>query len=213
LSNAIDILTLAEAKGVLRFNSVDTEEDDVVARYVTAVTRLLDQRVGPTVARSVTSELHSGGRCYIRLRQRPVRSITTLVEYTATTPSTLTAASVTSQPNFGYLADPYAPDATLFSGKVWRRSGNSNTTFAWGQLNVAATYSAGRFASTTSVDERFKHAASLVLENLWRDREQSVGQVGEFDVPILSFPTFALPKAVADLLSDEIYWQRPLRAG
>lgn len=213
MSNAVDILTLDEGKSILQIATLDTEEDDILARYITAVSRLLDQRVGPTVSRSCTAETYNGGKLYIRLRQRPVLSITSLVEYSATTPFTLTAATVTSQPNYGYLADAYPPDPTLKSGKIWRRSGNANIGFAPGQLNVLATYSAGRYSSTTQVDARFKHAAGICLENLWRDREQTVTQFGEFDVPAASFPTFALPRAVTDLLADEIYWQRPLRGG
>jgi hypothetical protein len=213
MANAIDILTLDEGKSAVGVNILDTEEDLILARYITAVSRLLDQRVGATVARSCTAETYNGGGYYIRLRQRPVLSITSLVEYSATTPFTLTAASVTSQPSLGYLAEAYPPDPTLKSGKVWRRSGNAIVSFAPGQLNVLATYSAGRYASTTQVDDRFKHAASICLENLWRDREQSVTQFGEFDVPAASFPTFALPRGASDLLADEVYWQRPLRAG
>jgi hypothetical protein len=213
VADTLDVLTLTEGKDALRIDETDTDEETELAGYITAVSRLLDQRIGPVVRRSVTAETHHGGRSYIRLLQRPVASVTTLLEYSATTQFTLTLSTVTSQPSLGYALDSYPPDPALFSGRVWRRSGNSDYYFANGRGNVVATYSAGRYSSTTSVDARFKRAACVCLENLWRDRQHTVSQFGEFDVPTAAFPTFSLPRAVTDLLSDEIYWQRPLRAG
>jgi hypothetical protein len=59
-------------------------------------------------------------------------------------------------------------------------------------------------ASTSQVDERFKRAAAITLQNLWRDREPGLEPMGEFDVPRSSFPTFAVPNAAEQLLSEEI---------
>ncbi len=69
---------------------------------------------------------------------------------------------------------------------------------------MKVNYLAGRAASTTTVDPRHKEAAALMLRNLWRSYEISTGNRDQYDVPIQSFPTFAVPKAVRDLLSEEV---------
>lgn len=213
MADTLDILTIEEARAAVGLSVTDVSQDTPLARYNTAAARLLDQRVGPTVARTAT-ESYNGGRCYIRLRQRPAKAITSITEYAGgPTGVVLSAITAGSQAANGYYPEPYRPDPTLFSGKVVRRSGVADYVFPYGRANVVVVYSAGRYSATTACDARFKHAASICLENLWRDREQTAGSFGEFDVPRVSFPTFALPKAVADLLTDELYYQRPMRAG
>lgn len=212
MSDPLDLLTLAEAKQAISVAATDVSRDTQIAMYITAVSRLLDQRAGPTVARTIT-ESHNGGGSFIRLRLKPVRSITSITEYISTTPTVLSATTAGTQPANGYLAEPYRPDPTLYSGKVRRVTAGHDLAFACGRLNIVAVYSAGRVQSTTSVDARFKEAAGICLENLWRERQQSARRFDEYEVPVQSFPTFALAKGAADLLADEIYYQRPMRAG
>jgi hypothetical protein len=211
MADARDILTLDEAKRVLRIGQGDNTENDLVAAYVTAASRLLDSWAGYTVARTVTGELHDGtnnsGRGHrnkIILRCRPVLSVASVVEYRGGTPVTLTAESTTQQPGDAYLADRYDPDPTLMNGHLRRRASGEDAWFEHGRQNIAVTYTAGRVASTTQADARFKRAAAITLENLWRDREPSVETMGEYDVPRQSFPGFAVPNAVKQLLSQEI---------
>ncbi len=211
MADALDILTLNEGKQAVSIALTDDTRDAQLAIYITTVSRLLDQRAGPTVIRTVT-ESRNGGRCWIRLRQKPISAITSLTEYVATTPTVLTAQTAGTQPAQGYVAEDYPPQPTLLSGKIWRTTAGAEIPFAAGRKNIVAVYQAGR-STSTSVDPRIKEAAGICLENLWRERQQSARRFDEYDVPILSFPTFALPRAAADLLSDEIYYQRPLRAG
>lgn len=194
-----DLLELNVAKKMLRISTVDSSEDDILAGYITAVSRALDRWVGPTVAYTVTDEPHDGtnssGRGYrsvIILRHRPVLAITSV--------STMGATLATSE----WVADRYDPDPLLYSGMVRRRAGDSDAWWDYGRNNIAVTYTAGRVASTTLVDERFQRAAAICLENMWRDREPGLETQGEFDVPRQSFPTFALPRAAMQLLSEEI---------
>jgi len=209
MSDPSDILTLAEAKKALRIDTEDTDDDVLLAQYITAVSGLLDQRIGPTVARAVSGEAHDGGCTSIMLRFRPVISVSSLVEYTGTSPATLTQMSVTSQPGGSYRLDPYEPQAGLYSGKVHRMSSGMPLWFALGYANVVCSYTAGRVASTSTVEPRIKRAAAICLENLWRDREHSVQDYGEYDVPVQSFPTFAMPRAAADLLAEETGQNEP----
>jgi len=211
MADARDLLTLDEGKRTLRIALSDSTEDDLLAAYITALSRGLDRIAGQTVASTYTAELHDGtnssGRGHrhkIILRHRPVITVTTVIEHRAGDPLTLTAETTTQQPTDSYLADRYDPDPTLFNGHIRRRASGDDAYFDYGRQNIAVTYTAGRVASTTQVDARFKHAARLTLENLWRDREPGLEAQGEFDVPRQSFPTFAIPNAVRHLLSEEI---------
>lgn len=211
MADSRDILTLPEAKRILRIHEDDTLEDDVLAVYITAASRLLDQHAGHTVAYTSTSERHDGtnnsGRGYrskITLHHRPVLTVTTVVEHRNGNPLTLAAETSTSQPSDSYLVDRYDPDPILFNGVVRRRGSGEDARWEYGRQNIAVTYTAGRVQTTTQVDARFKRACGIVLENLWRDREPGLEAQGEFDVPHQSFPTFALPRAAAQLLSEEM---------
>ena len=199
MSDPRDIIDLAYAKKVIRISDVDASENDLLASYITAASRLLDQHVGHTVAYTVTNELHGGvnssGRGYrsvLVLRHRPVLTI-----------SSVSTAGATLSTD-GWMADRYDPDPTLMSGVIRRRAGGDDALWDYGRQNIAVTYTAGRVASATQVDARFQRACAIVLENLWRDREPSLEPMGEFDVPRQSFPTFALPTAVKQLLSEEM---------
>ena len=209
MADLLDVLTLAEAKETLRIETVDTTDDVLLARYVTTVSRNLDKAIGPVVARAVTGETHDGCRGAIILRHRPIMAVGSLVEYTGTAPTTLTQMTVTSHPADGYRLEPYDPTPGLYSGIVVRTFTGRTGRFPYGSGNVVCTYTAGRAASTTSVDARYKHAAAICLENLWRDRQQTTGQFDEYNVPIANFPTFALPRAAAELLSDELGQDEP----
>lgn len=208
MADTLDVLTFDEAKEAVGKGAGDSTEATVLARYVTAVSRLLDDRIGPTVRRTITGEEHHriAGMSTVVLRHRPVTAVTSITEYQDTTGTALTVMSLTSQPNEGYRLVPYDPTPGLYSGIVERTSGDRCTYF---RGPVSVTYTAGRVQSTTQVDARIKHAAVICLENLWRDRQQSAGQFGEFDVPVVSFPTFAMPKAAADLLIEEIGQNEP----
>lgn len=211
MADPVDLLTLAEAKRIGRIASTDSSEDDLLAAYITAASELLDEWAGPTVARTVTSELHDGtnssGRGWrhkILLEHRPVIAVTTVIEHRSGDPLTLLVETTTQQPTDAYLADRYSPDPTLFNGHLRRRSSGEDAWWEYGRQNIAVTYMAGRVASTSDVSARFKRACAITLQNLWRDREPSLEAQGEFEVPRASFPTFAIPNAVRHLLSKEI---------
>lgn len=206
VSDPYDLLTLDEGKQAVDVAEIDDQYADILPGYITAVSRLLDDRVGACVVRAVTSEQHDVcGRSSLVLRHRPVSAVTSITEYVSGTGTALTAMSVTSGPTDGYHLAPF--DGTgNYSGIVHRTSGWRGYTF---RGTVTVSYTAGRFQSTTSVDAQFKRAAGICLANLWRDRQQSAGVMGEYDVPMASFPTFAMPRAAADLLAKEIGQHEP----
>lgn len=203
MADTLDVLTLAEGKVAVGIDSADTSQDTPLAAKITAVSRRLDQLVGPIVRRTVTGEVHEGGRCEIKVRRYPVYSFTTVTEYSATTATVLTAEDYDTQPADAYWAEPWHTSTAVYSGCVHRRSGGWSHVFPWGPEAVRVTYVAGRYADTASVDPMFKDAAAIMLKNSWRPLEAATQLVGEFDVPAQNFPRFGVPNYVRDLLAEE----------
>lgn len=193
----LDLVTLEEAQGALNIDTSDTTHDTALTAYITAVSLRLDELCGPIVVRTITGETHDGGNHQIWLDYIPISSVTTVTEYANTTATTLTAETNATKPSSAYMVD-------LQTGKLVRRSSNGNTTFAKGMQNIAVTYVAGRATQTSTVSEKFKLAANLMLAAIWR-REQGAGTTtfGEFASPVMG-ATFAIPNAVMELLADEI---------
>lgn len=204
MADVVDVLTLAEGKATLKLSGT-AQYDSQLPAWITAVSRMLDHKVGPIVRRTVTEELHDGGDGYLRTRLWPIAAITTITEYASTTGTVLTAETNLAKPDAGYLAERYDRDPTLFSGLIRRRAGGSRSRFAGGSSNIVVTYSAGRFVDTATVDERFKSAARLTLQNLWNSQRPNLAEVGEFEIPQSNWPRFAVPNAVKEMLADE--WQ------
>lgn len=205
-ADTLDVLTQQEARDAVLGMSTPTVNDDVLSGWVTAVSRRLDIMCGPVVQRTVTSEKHSGGFPSIQLRRSPVTSISTVTEYILTTGTTLTAETVGTTPGTGYVAEPHPTNESLLSGRILRRNTGNTISFWPGINNIVVTYTAGRYADTASVDDRFKSAARLILRNIWRSVTPGVGKVGDYDVPFVNFPTYLIPDAVKrELLPDEVF--------
>lgn len=203
MAEETDVLTLDEAKAALQIEPMDIADEDVLAGYVSATSQLLDEEAGAIVKRTVTAERLDGCGPRIVLRQRPVASITTITEYAGTTPTVLVTEALGASVN-GYLADPHEFEHGLLSGVVARRRYGRACRWASGSQNVAVTYVAGRFEDTASVPARFKRAACITLENLWRDRQPGVEALDEYSAPRQAFPGFALPNAARQLLAREV---------
>lgn len=192
-----DLLTDDEARLVLGRGIADANKSALLDIAISAVTQVLEDRVGPVVYGTVTGELHSGGGDVLYLKYRPVVQVTQVVEYSGTVGATLTAESNTATPDAGYRVQ-------LANGRLVRRSSNGGACFPLGVDNVLVTYVAGR-CQGTAIPAKYKMAAALTLKSNWRAFESSVTTVGEFDVPTQSFPGFMVPKAAMDLLASE--WQ------
>lgn len=205
-SDPRDVLTLAEAKVWIGIGSSDTSRDAHLEVYVTGASRTLDSYIGPVVVMSVTGERHDGGRPTITLRHRPVMSISAIEEYTLSGggPTVLTAETAGTAPTDAYLAEPYDPIPALSNGIVYRRVSGVPSVFEHGEQNIVVAYTAGRAASTTSVDALYKKACGLILKNDWRAEQIAVADFGEYTVPQQSFPAFGLPNVVRDMLAEEI---------
>jgi hypothetical protein len=195
-----DIITLGEAKKALKINDGTTTFDDQLRMYVTAVSDTLDDFYGPVVYRTVTDEVHAGGRSLIFLNEWPVASITAVTEYASGTATTLAAETATASTGSDYLLDASRGYALV------RRSSWSDAVFAASSVKV--TYVAGRYATTADVDARWKLAAQITLRHWWRP-EESVGTDTFGAIPAAGgdIPTFAFPRVVAQFLERQ---RRPI---
>jgi len=193
-----DLLTDGEARRYLGVGVNDSKHTQLLAGWITSASRALAVGAGTIVCGTVTGELHHGGKHSIWLRHAPVYSVIQVVEYDYTTAGTLTAESNTSKPAAGYRVNAK-------SGQLTRRNANVSYPFEVGDDNVYVTYVAGRYTTTVTVDQRFKDACGLILQNVWRSYEDQVGSSDEFDIPQAAYPRFVVPNAVKDLLGDE--WQ------
>lgn len=194
----IDLLTLQEAKAAL-VGVTSSSSDGVIAGFVTALSKRLDDLCGPIVQRTVT-ELHDGACGAIYLRTTPLVSITSVTEFASTTGTVLSVETNASKPANGYLL---VNDGHYV--ELRRRASGSDSSFSWGQSNVQVVFEAGRFAATASVGEDFKTAARLFLQHLFRP---SMGGGSEtygppIGVTTSGIPSFGLPRVVADLLTGE----------
>lgn len=199
MSDTLDLLSLTEAKQAIGTTIAATDLDTTIAAYVTSVSRLLDANCGPLVNRTYTNEVHSGGNYTVRLNNNPASTITTVTEYQGTTALVLTAETPGVIPDNAYVLD--TP-----SGYLYRRQGGIDALWYQGRNNITVTYTAGRFASTSTVDPRVKQGASMLLRHLWGMQYGSGNLMfGEADVPM---PIgFAIPNRVKELLAS--YWLVP----
>lgn len=192
-----DWVTLDEGKAAV--NITGTTFDTELAMYISAASQRLDLLAGAAVIRTVTDEAHdANGQAVIQLTYRPIVTITTVTQYTGTAAQVLAAETNTAKTAFDYLAVPER-------GQLRRRASGYDAPFPVGRGNLVVTYTAGRYANTGAVAERFKLAASIYLSHLWR-RTQGAGTVtfGGLEIEETGIPTFGVPNAVVDLLANEI---------
>jgi hypothetical protein len=192
MSSAIDIVSVDDAQLYLT-NTIDPSKIEVskLEELVTSVSEMFDDLCGPVVSRTVTEKLN-GGTWYIRPSMYPIVSVTSLVEYASTTPTTLTEETNSSKPAAAYKID---------GSRILRRSGNNDACFPEGRGNIEITYVAGRGA-VTAIPSRFKEAAKITIQAIWV-REQGHGSVSFGDVPLVG-ATFALPNAALEMLRKDI---------
>lgn len=199
MADPLDILTDAEARQILSIGTLDTNRPDLLAQVITTASRRLDECVGPVVKRSVTSETCTPHGSTIELSMGPVTAVSSITE------------DGTAVSSSDWYALPYKPNPQLLSGVIVRRAGDYPYPWRCGLGLVTVGYLAGRFASTTAVEAKYKQGCALILKNLWRTYENNIGQADEYAVPQQSFPATAVPKAVRDLLQEE--WQTSVGFG
>lgn len=204
-SDALNIITLGEAKNAINADLTRTSHDDELRQWVTAVSRRIDDLCGPVVARTVAAadKLYDGGRHAFRPKLTPVHTITTLTEYSNTTSTVLTAETNATKPADGYLLDERSTHDVL----IRRRTSNADSVFPAGRRNIELDYDAGRYTSTGTVDPKFKTAAAAIIRRMWsRESGSWATGAGVFADQTGTVGFFrAVDPMVAEFLHDEMY--------
>lgn len=198
-ADLLDVITLAAAKVAINQPAATASHDGQLERFITAISRRMDEVIGPVVNRAVT-EYHDGGGCALWPRQTPVSSITTLTEASGTTTTELTAQT------FGTEADYILEQSGSYAHdhRIVKVSG----TFPTGHQNVQLVYVAGRAANTAAVNARIVSAAGMIMRRLWRRESSSWAQTNVWDEatePTLGVGFFkVVDPMIAEFLADEM---------
>lgn len=134
------IVSLAELKSYLRFPDADRTQDALLAMYLTAVTPIIENIVGPVVVKQY-EEWYSGGSVSIQLRQQPVVSLIAVSEYRG--PIEYPLSQVQNPAAGSIFSVMFEPD----TGSIVRRApGGAVMPFGWfsGAGAVHVVYTAGR---------------------------------------------------------------------
>lgn len=179
-----DILDLPAARAALRLPAADTSNDaDLTATYIPAVTTLVEDIAGPIMARTGLSVTRDGGKTYILL------------------PSAVTAVTAVTESNTTLVANQ---DYTvnLSSGIVTRGSVAQPYIFLPGQQNIGVIYSAGSAANSAAVAANVKLAARMILAQLWQaDQQGARPDFGSNATDTIATPSgFAIPRRAYELL-------------
>lgn len=195
MADTLDLITLAEAQDAIgrAGDTLSAADTTRLETFVTAVSRQFDHLCGPVVVRTLTSESHDGGTHMIVCDRIPISSVTAVAEYEYTTATALTAESNTTKAATNYQVD-------LDTGFIRRRSSGSDSTFPSGRQNVLVTYVAGRYATTATVDARFKEAAKIVVRHLFSGEHGTGSDL--YGEPLLP-AGFAIPNRALELVAQD----------
>lgn len=158
MADTLDVCILATVKLALGIEPDEQSYDVELAEKITAVSRMLDEKCGPIVQRTITAEEIDAKSGLASLKWYPVVSVTTVTEYSGTTATVLTQQSPGTAPASGYRVDKSTGMLTRYSGG----------TPCWFAPVVVVIYEAGRYATTATVDKRFAEAAESTVVEQWR---------------------------------------------
>lgn len=192
-STSLPLVSLADVKAHLNLSAADTSQDVELQGFIDAATETVTYAVGP-VSPTTFVETHdvTDGRNRVMLRQPPVLTVVSVVEYLGSVAHALTNQPPGSTSDFyGYSLD--LPDA----GLLVRRDGvGLPMPFMGG--TVVVTYVAGRAAVPASV----RMATLEDIRGIWQMTQQGGrpsfgGEAGEnWSVGPMNF--FPRLKAVLD---------------
>lgn len=199
-----DLLTLVEARSAVNLPAGAGAHDADLQLFVSGLSRRVDQLCGSVVIRTVTAERHDGGTHRIWLEKSPASSITSVSEWLDTTQTVLAAETDGVKPADAYLLGNTGPLSF-----IRRRNAGTDARFARGRENVVATYQAGRYADTASVDSLFKLAAGAILRRIWKREQSSWAQAPDFfpdtEDPRPGLQFFkAVDPMITEFLADEL---------
>lgn len=189
-----DLLTTDEVETALGIT--DTADLSILETYISAASEKIDALCGPVVVRNVIDEPRDsdGAVVSIRLNMAPVLEIIALWDG-----ETLLQEDIPNELLGTYPADGYMLYSK--SGVVVRRRNHADSTFGWGRQTIQVNYMAGRYETTADVDGRFKQAAMMIVDRLWKLYQAAGTATYGTDGWV---PARAVPPMVEELLADEL---------
>lgn len=164
MADALDLVTLAEAKAFLNMDADDTSEDSELSSFITGITKVIESGddkfhgVGPVVEREQTAIVAAAGYCYsVSAPAWPIASLT----------------------SGAYLDDDSTVDITQMiadRGLLITKNYSPFPARPW-----TLTFQAGRVAATADVPQNIKNGALEVLKLAWTS--QRGGQPPAFLIP------------------------------
>lgn len=194
------IISLADAYAELNVTNPDGSDDVELQGFIDAITRVIENIVGPVVPRPIV-ETYPGGNSTIILRSYPVQSVTSVTEYT---PS---ATVLNAEPlgTSSYTASGYRLEPDI--GRLTRTSGGLPTLFCpvWSGTSgeVQVSYVAGQ----SSVPKNIRLGALELLRLHWQPQQSGNWPGEEPDNTDFGAGTmilgFFVPNKVMDLLKPD----------
>lgn len=173
------IISLTEAKQHLNIPLNITVDDDEIQNWIQGITRVVEDRIGPVLSRTVVERVDSGWCLW--LRQTPVISVTSIVPW-LNHGTTYSVAGVRVDPD---------------TGRVESLSGFA---FVGGPFQV--TYTAGRLITPINVVQ----AVKIILQHLWETQRGASGLPLAFqadDTTVIPGFGFAVPNRALELLQPD----------
>jgi len=164
MADAVDVLTLAEAK--LFLNITDTRFDAELPDFITAASKMWVGRIGP-VTSTAYDEWYDGGSSRITTRRWPVLAVTLVEEQFGPIKYTLTDSS-TALGTWTYTID-------LSTGLLIKRAWGMAIPFAGGQRNVHVQYTAGY----ATIPADIKKAVGAITLHLWETQRGGAKKLGQ----------------------------------
>lgn len=147
-TTSTDLVTIDDVAAHLNWSDNEkTKQQTEMARFISAVTAVVESITGPVSARDY-DEWYDGGAPLIMLNYSPVISVTKVTE----TFGANVIRDLTEQPLDGVTpVDAYGYTVDLQTGTLIRRVSGMTGPFAGGRRNVHVTYTAGYGAVPANV--------------------------------------------------------------
>jgi len=183
----LGIVSLADVKAHINYNSTSTADDEELRRVIDAATDLCEQYVGQVLGRrTFTNELYDGNTEHLRLRNPRAISITSVYENGVLLPAAAYALDPTGQRLF-----------RVGSGTLYAT--NSYGFWTGGMQNISVTYVAGFVNPPASA----KQGVLEVIRHLWQTQRGSMNVGGgrglQGDETYVT-PSYSLPRRAMELL-------------
>lgn len=189
------LVGLGETKDHLRIGPTDRTHDYRLRAMIQASGPVIEFLTGPILQRQVQNETYDGGGYFISLRQRPVISVQSVIEYRGPIPYDLAQVPTPDKGTiYSYMFTP--------PGRIVRRSvGGGMTSFPPGADQVFVTYTAGFVTVPFNVREATLELIRTNFQRTEQGRHPAFGGSADaMDDTSGPMAGFFIPERVRELL-------------